>query len=449
MRAIAIHSVAVRQALVTSSLMLAGLAVFALATIATVRETVRADLLHMIDTDIAGLVDVMEQGGEAELVERIRDRADVSTGWNAQPYYLLLAADGRRLAGNLPLLPQLDPARSQEGTIMAGADPIHVRATMLRGGQALYVGRSETPLAAVTWSLAWRLLAAAAMLMAVTLGVALVMARRLSRRIARLNEAFARFEEGDLGARPPRETGRDEFALLARHVSRHLARNAEFVVAQRRISDGIAHELRTPLVHLDTRLLHLIELARDDEALMAEIDAARLDIRQIVSLFEVLLDIALTETVEERHSERVDLSELVGDLADLYAGSAEEAGLAFTARIAPGIELFGEPMQISRMITNLLDNALKFAPAGCSLRLSLAPGPELVVEDNGPGIREAERERIFQRFVRADQQGSLPGHGLGLSLVRVIAARHGLTVRVEDARPGARFVISRKNDEVT
>lgn len=449
MRGIAIHSVAVRQALVTSGLMLAGLAAFALTTIATVRETVRADLLHMIDTDIAGLVDVMEQGGKGELIKRIRDRADVSTGWNARPYYLLLAADGHRLAGNMPAVPPFDASRSQEGTFTASEDPIRVRATMLPGNHALYVGRSESPLEAVTWSLGWRLLAATGMLMAVTMGVALVMARRFSRRIARLNDAFARFEEGDLGARPPRETGRDEFALLARHVSRHLARNAEFVVAQRRISDGIAHELRTPLVHLDTRLLHLIELARDDEALMAEIDAARLDIRQIVSLFEVLLDIALTETVEERHTERVDLSELVGNLADLYAGSAEEAGLAFTARIAPGVELFGEPMQISRMITNLLDNALKFAPAGCSLRLSLAPGPELVVEDNGPGIREAEREHIFQRFARAGEQGSARGHGLGLSLVRVIAARHGLVVCVEDARPGARFVISRKHDEVT
>lgn len=444
MRASGFHSVAVRQALVTTGLMLAGLTVFAFATIATVRDTVRADLLHMVDTDIAGLVDVAEQGGIEELVSRIGDRADISAGWNARPYYLVLAPDGRRLAGNLPAVPPVDPAQSAQGEWNVGSDTVHVRATLLRGHYALFVGRSEAPLQEVTRALAWRLLAVAALLMAAALGVALVMARRFRARIAGLNDAFARFEAGDLRARPPGTAGQDEFDVLGRHVARHLERNAEFVVAQRRISDGIAHELRTPLVHLDTRLLHLIEHAGGDPAVAAELECARADIRQIVSLFEVLLDIALTETVEERQSERVDLSELVGDLADLYAASAEEAGLAFTARIGPGIELFGEPMQISRMIANLLDNALKFAPAGCSVRMSLAAGPELVVEDNGPGIHEAEREHIFHRFARAGEGGSAPGHGLGLSLVRVIAARHGLSIRVEDARPGARFVISRK-----
>ncbi|SFG24529.1 Signal transduction histidine kinase [Novosphingobium sp. CF614] len=438
------HSVAVRQALVTIGLMLTGLSAFAFATIATVRDTVQADLLHMVDTDIAGLVDVAEQGGIDELVRRIGDRADISAGWNARPYYLLLAPGGRRLAGNLPAVPPFDPAQSAQGEWNVGGDAIHVRATLLRGQYALFVGRSEAPLQEITRALTLRLLAVAALLMAAALGVALVMARRFRARIAALNDAFARFEAGDLLARPPEAAGHDEFDVLGGHVARHLERNAEFVVAQRRISDGIAHELRTPLVHLDTRLLHLIEQAGGDPAVTAELECARADIRQIVSLFEVLLDIALTETVEERQSERVDLSELVGDLADLYAASAEEAGLAFTARIAPGIELFGEPMQISRMIANLLDNALKFAPAGCSVRMSLAPGPELVVEDNGPGIREAEREHIFQRFARAADGGSPPGHGLGLSLVRVIAARHGLSIRVEDARPGARFVISRK-----
>lgn len=444
MRSNRFHSVAVRQALVTTGLMFAGLSLLALATIATVRDTVRADLLHMVDTDIAGLVDVAEQGGIDELVRRIDDRADISTDWNAQPYYLLLAPDGHRLAGNLPAVPPFDPSRSAQGKWNIGTDTVHIRATLLRGHHALFVGRSEAPLREVTRSLVWRLMAAAALLMAAALGVALVMARRFSARIAVLNDAFARFEAGDLRARPPKAEGYDEFDVLGRHIAQHLERNAEFVTAQRRISDGIAHELRTPLVHLDTRLLRLIEQAGDDPEVSAELECARADIRQIVSLFEVLLDIALTETVEERHTERVNLSELVGDLADLYAASAEEAGLAFTARITPGIELFGEPMQISRMITNLLDNALKFAPAGCSVRISLAPGPELVVEDSGPGIQESEREHIFHRFARVGDVNSAPGHGLGLSLVRVIAARHGLSIRVEDARPGARFVISRK-----
>ena len=96
-------------------------------------------------------------------------------------------------------------------------------------------------------------------------------------------------------------------------------------------------------------------------------------------------------------------------------------------------------MQMARLIANLLDNAFKYAPAGSRVRLTIGAGPRIVVEDNGPGVAPADRERIFQRFIRSAASGN--GHGLGLALVKVIAARHGLAARVEDAAPGARFII--------
>ena len=101
-------------------------------------------------------------------------------------------------------------------------------------------------------------------------------------------------------------------------------------------------------------------------------------------------------------------------------------------------------MAITRMIANLLDNAFKFVPHGSRVRLTVSEGPKIVVEDNGPGIIDAERDRIFTRFYRAKATGQ--GHGLGLALVRIIAARHGLSSTYDDARPGARFVINRMGE---
>lgn len=96
-------------------------------------------------------------------------------------------------------------------------------------------------------------------------------------------------------------------------------------------------------------------------------------------------------------------------------------------------------MQLNRLVSNLLDNAIKYVPAGGTVRLSLEPGPRIAVSDDGPGVPEARREAIFDRFARADRSDA-SGHGLGLALSRAIAERHGLTLRLADGERGASFV---------
>ena len=102
--------------------------------------------------------------------------------------------------------------------------------------------------------------------------------------------------------------------------------------------------------------------------------------------------------------------------------------------------LRADPMQMMRLMSNLLDNAFKYVPSGGSVALILSPGPRIIVQDDGPGIPAADRTRIFERYVRLDV-GSGGGHGLGLALARAIAQRHELSLHVEDAAPGARFVV--------
>lgn len=430
-------SLAVRQGVVTALIVLATVVVFAWSALAMVDAALRRDLLHTIDTDLAGLVDVAAQGGRAELARRIADRTALAAPGSTKAYYWLAGADGRQLSGNLPRAPTIDAGRSSSATTLVGTDEVLVRATRIEGGASLVVGRSLAPTRALEHGLAHRLTAATLVALVAALLVGAVVARGVAGRVTRYNRVFHRFAGGALDARIGRARSRDELGVLAAHIDAHLDRIARLIAAQREVSDNIAHELRTPLAHLDTRLRRALDMPASD-ALAAELDAARADVTSIVSLFEALLDIALGQTQAPAH-DWVDLSAIAADVVDLYAASAEEAGLALEPRIAPGVRIRGEPMQLTRLFSNLLDNAVKFVPAGSRVRLEVREGPVIVVEDDGDGIAPEHRARIFERFGRVD--AARPGHGLGLALVKVIAARHGMTVRLEDAAPGARFVL--------
>ena len=432
-------SLAVWQALLTSAVALAAVACFGVAVITTVDHRSRADLQHTIDTDIAGLSDIMAEGGTAELQRRIADRTDFAAPAATRAFYRLERPDGTFLSGNLAVHPRLDAARSVAGTVAVDGEPALVRGTQLRGGTRLYVGRSLQPETALVDRLRWTLATAAVATLALSLAIGLAIAGRVARRIAVLNTTFDAFDRGDMTVRSA-ITGTDELDRLAAHVDAHLGKIELLFHAQRQISDNVAHELRTPLVHLDARLLQALDSGPAPEV-AAQLDRARADIRAIVTMFDALLDIALAESAAANGAaSQIDLSRLATDVAELYAASAEETGIDFSTRIASDVLMTGDAMQMTRLIANLLDNALKYVRPGGHIRLTLAAGPCLTIEDDGPGVPAADRERIFERFHRASPTGN--GHGLGLALVSVIAARHALVARVEDAAPGARFVVA-------
>lgn len=435
-----ISSLAFRHAALIILVVMVTTGCFAVASISAVNRTMRATLLRTIDTDIAGLADVAASGGPAELQRRIADRIAFDPFGLDQPSYLLTDSAGRKLSGNIAFDAEATAATSQTSEIVTPAGPVLVRATRLKGDMTLVVGRSLAPANALRRTMDIYLLIGSLVAFLVTAILTYAISGRLERRIQKLNVVFERFGLGDLAARTAPERRSDEISQLVGHVNRHLGKAEALVRAQRQISDDIAHELRTPLTHLDTRLLNLIGQS-DDATVNLELEKARSDIRSVVSLFDALLDIALAESASapSATAAAVNLSELAADVAELYAASAEEAGIDFSTRISAQVSLVGEHMQLARMMANLLDNAFKYAPSGSKVRLIISNGPVIIVEDDGPGISETDQERIFDRFQRGSVGGG--GHGLGLALVKVIAMRHGLAARVEDAKPGARFVI--------
>ncbi|MEC3912392.1 HAMP domain-containing sensor histidine kinase [Sphingobium sp. CR2-8] len=401
----------------------------------------RAMLAREVDTDLAGLADIHVSGGGTELRDRIADRLAFDQE-GVRSWYLLTDATGRRLAGNLARWPVIASDVS-EARLITLPDGRHIfaRATRLPDGARLLVGRSDRRSQALLARLATAFAVAGAGIALLSLVAGHLAARRLRARVETVNAAFAAVRAGRIAARAPGAGSNDELAELAANTNIMLDQVERLVDAQRAVSDQTAHEIRTPLMHLDTRILKAMD-GTQDEALLRTLDQSRAEIRGVVHLLDSLLDIAGTQAMrgDPRGMAEVDLSDIAENLADLYGASAEELGIGFHARIAPGVRCRADPMQMMRLMSNLLDNGFKYVSSGGSVLLELGPGPRIVVQDDGHGIPRADRERVFERYVRLD--GALGGgHGLGLSLARAIAERHQMSLHVEDAAPGARFVL--------
>lgn len=443
-------TVAMRMAAVT---VLLGAAIFWLVYLAVDRFG-DALVMQTIDTDIEALADQYNAQGLAALQARIGDRQAVVPLEREQPFYLLVAPSGQILAGNLAgriepaALAAIDPARSEAGELMVRGEPhpVLLRATLLRDDYRLYAGLTTRGSRAALAGLRSVFLAALAILTIGAVALGLLASSRMRQRLSDLAGRMAVLA----GTSAPSQAGLqgDEIDALDQVMATVNQRIAQLMAAQRDVTDNIAHETRTPLMVIDARLQDILEHSRDP-VVIDHAETASREIKRMLHLLDALLDIASAEASrgDTRGLGEVSLSDICLSIAELYQSSVSEAGLALKVRIAPDVRLAGEAMQLSRLLVNLLDNALKHGTGATFIGLSLAPGPVLVVEDDGEGIAPADRALVFQRYGRGRAR-AVRGHGLGLPLVQAIARRHGLAISVEAldpgaARPGTRFILSR------
>lgn len=430
--------------LTAASIVIAIIAVavlFAVTTITIQRQT-RASLSATVATDLAGLIDIYATAGRAELLRRVNDRQEVVSLEGRRSHYLVADGSGRPLSGDIRRWPPLNAALSEAGFVtLADGTDVYAQGARLAPDLQLLVARQYDRDQASLLVISAVFLGVGAAIVAAVAMVALITSRHLARRMDAVNVALGAAAEGRAASFSARLRGGDEIDEMAGHGARLLARQAQLVKAYKQVSEHVAHEIRTPLMHLDNRLGAAM---RDrPEPPGGPIGQSREDIRGITTLLDSLLDIA---SAESRRGDlaglaEIDLSAIVTSLADLYEDSAEDANLLLETDIAPDVTMQGERMQITRLLSNLLDNAIKYVPEGGRISLTLEPGPRIVIEDNGPGVPRDQRERIFERFARATGPGEQHGHGLGLALSRAIAERHGLLLRLGDVPRGAQFIL--------
>lgn len=393
------------------------------------------------------LVAVYRARGRDALIRALERRLVTARG--RLPYHVLIAPGGAVVASNLVDWPKVSGRewlRYEFGTYATGAEEEHeavIRDVALPGGYRLLVGldtedldeREDMIFEALSWG--------AGMSLALGLLGGLVMTFAVNQRLDRINRAARAVIAGDLSGRVALHGSGDDFDQLSATLNEMLARIEGLVASISRVSDNIAHELRTPLTRLRAELEELADAGDDPAEVAARTGAALEEAERLQSMFEALLRIARLQSGPRDKGARVDLSALLEDAVELHRPAAEDRGQGLITRIAPDLVIHGDRDLIFQMVSNLLDNAVKFAPPGGVVRLDgqpLADGVQVTVVDNGPGVPEAERGRVLERFYRGPGSGAA-GFGLGLSLVAAAAGRHEAELRLEDAAPGLRVVV--------
>ena len=256
-----------------------------------------------------------------------------------------------------------------------------------------------------------------------------------------MRETGQRIVRGDLSRRMPVTGVGDEFDRLSITVNEMLDEIETLMTGLRTVTDSVAHDLRSPLTRLKSRLeLALREGPDDEHGHRAALERAIAETDGILRTFATLMEIARAESGKAGIAMApVDLGAIVGDMVELYAPLAEEKGLAIEATLDETEPVAGHAQFLSQLVANLLDNALAHTPEGrigVSLECEEAGAVRLIVEDSGPGIPPEERERVLQRFVRLDASRTGGGTGLGLSLVAGVATLHRASLALDESPLG-------------
>jgi signal transduction histidine kinase len=400
-----------------------------------------------IESDVTELKQALSENGRDRLIVLVEERIQQMP--NGPIFYLLEDAAGNSLAGNLPAIGPRTGAFDLNVPSLAPPSErhiaIHIHSVKLTTGDDLMVGADATQLVElkelILSSFGWCF--AITLLLAVGGGV--VMSGSILRRIESVNRTSRDIMAGNLSRRIPLAGTNDEFDRLAESLNAMLDRTERSLEGMRQVSNDIAHDLRTPL----TRLRHRLEFAQrkcqSADELRSAIDHSITETDAILDTFGALLWIAQLEGQgSQRPFVAIDLSELLATVAEVYQSTAEQKAQRILVAAEAALTVSGDRELLTQLFCNLVENAVRHSPSGASIEIGAADRDGVVevwIADNGPGIPQEARAKVFQRFYRLEASRTTSGNGLGLSLVAAIAALHRIDLALADNAPGLRVLL--------
>lgn len=364
--------------------------------------------------------------------------------------YGLFDAQGRRITGNIERIPQ---GVSLDGVVhflpggvqRTGAkESVRARglATTVNTGEVLILARTMGLLDQVNTIILRSLVWGLSLTIIPGLIGGLWLANGPLRRIRTLESAAQPIMRGDLHQRLPISGRRDELDMLAGIVNSMLEEIERLMSEVKGVCDSIAHDLRTPLTRLRSQL-HRMHREANDSAHAGVVEQAIFDVDSLLDRFRALLRISELEDMHRRAGfTEVHLASTLNHVREMYTPLAEDKHITFTFEIAPEVPTVrGDPNLLLEAVSNIVDNAIKFTPAGGSIHLRLIKdadiGARIDVIDSGPGIHNSEREAVLQRFYRGTcSNKDVSGSGLGLSIVAAIVKLHGFKLQIVDNPAG-------------
>jgi len=263
-------------------------------------------------------------------------------------------------------------------------------------------------------------------------------------RLDLIRETANNIINGDLSQRLPVRGQQDEYDKLSQVLNRMLIRLQKSMQSMREVTDNLAHDLRNPLNRLRHRL-EALSYQHTSPLCQQELAIAVDDVDAIIATFNALLNIAQIEAESQHnHRENINIHQLITGICELYKLLAEEKQLQLHCFSETTLMFYGDRQLLAQALSNLLDNAIKYTPAGGAIHLQAYHENKqlyLVVSDTGSGIPANQHERVFQRFVRLDNVRNTDGSGLGLSLVKAVAELHEAQIQLQDNDPGLKVVM--------
>ena len=401
-----------------------------------------------IQAEIQGLAERYDQEGLQGLTELIAERINRQQA-TGNSIYLLSTFTLQPLVGNLDRWPknasinndwiefELEINKQTNETHLARA-----KIFILPGKYGLLVGRDIHQLVEAKRRIVQALIWGLAIMVLLAFIGGLLLSRSTVRKIERINQTAQAIMSGDLSRRVP-DTGRnDDFDQLAGNLNQMFDRIQMLMEDIKRVSDNIAHDLRTPLA----RLRQHLEEARLGEDLSskagASLEQSIKEADSLLTTFNALLRIARIESRQIKAGFcQVDFHTLLADIVEFYEPLSEEKHQNLKTNLDTNILSLGDRDLLFQAFANVIENSIKYTPDHGTISVSLTcPGNQLVIAiaDNGPGIPASEREKVFRRFYRLDQSRGSSGNGLGLSMVQAVVGMHNGTITLEDNTPGLR-----------
>jgi signal transduction histidine kinase len=413
-------------------------------------EILRRELYATLDASVAETYSVMQStyspGRVDNLVRAMETFSNLEKGYLSVFY--LGTPDGKRLAGNVAIFKPAAGVHTVAGAELGLTTDDSFRVvTGTIDGKPLLIGQSveatEALAEIIFSSFAWMALATS--LLAIIVGILLGL--RAQARIQNIARTMNDISDGHFTKRVEITRRGDDIDVISGQINGALDRLSDLMAGMKQVSADIAHDLKTPLNRLKVILEDAAIREESGQPVGDQLQEALAESDHINGTFQALLRISQIEAgARKSRFTHLDMKQVFENVAEIFSGVAEDnaQSIVFEAK-GDTYPIEGDKELLTQLAVNLVENAINHCPADTRIVVGLERRGQdyaAIVTDNGPGISELEREKVFRRLYRLDKSRNSPGHGLGLSMVKAIADLHGLTVKIEDNQPGARFVLT-------
>lgn len=411
------------------------------------RRTIAAAQAETVAIEVSLLRSTYAAEGRDELLTAIRYRLESGNESNER-IYALTDPRGRLIAGNLRRLPDgLIPGLAWQKLAENTRTPLYLSSVRLEDGSLLIVGNTDAAMDRFRSQIVDAGLIAMLVVVAACFIAAAMITLYFRTKVLALANVASKVTRGDFSARAPGADEANPFGQIASAQNVMLERIEHLVVGLTTITDSLAHDLRTPLSRLKRLLEQGIE-ADSPKVREQALESALQQSNHIVSTFSSLIDIARANGGLSRDAmEMLDLRKLLMDVETLFEPSIEERGGRLHLDAPENVRVLGHRALLMQAVSNLVDNAIKHAPAGTDVHLALRNGSghaEMIVSDHGAGVPRDDRELLLKRFAQGNNEPP-GGIGLGLAIAKACAVLHRGSIWLEDNEPGlrVRLVVSK------